>query len=586
MRQRISPSGGVCPRELSPRGCWCAGRRAALVAALGITAASGMMDSRWAAAAAPTCEEPPMASKVLQDQFKDVAPGVPYQAGVPPLNERPKGKASILRAVEDQTGFIRGTGPAETLHAINRLRYSGCGEIVENGHIYEVTNYIYGVSLHEDAAREDIEAEGNVHLIRVVRGNEAWDESAPGVGTHSADKMARQRLLQLRRTPYGIVSAITDLNPSLIKIHDTGSGAVTLQLVLDGIATKVVLDQNYRPATVTQRVDHHLIVDQYSDYHDLNQYGLMIPRHIEETIDGHPHEALHIIRSAMADYEVFPAPAFEAPLAPEAQSDNVEFTEDSAGRIPSPPTDAVTSNSTPRLPDGHPDLNGFWGSPRASAQRTDDTGQQLFPARHGIFSNFENDFFVIGESGSNIPIYKPQYWSQIHDNQAHAPALDPYLHCLPITPPRLGPPVRIVRVPNDKETEFLFFRAAFGTPNTFQDIPVGPMFYPPDPDGTWQGDPTAHWDGDTLVVETVGYNGMTWLSRAGYPGSYNLKTIERLHRQGDQMRYDVTIEDPDYLQRPWALPTQQVQLLPKGFSTIGTPCMWQDYPQSIGGTLG
>jgi hypothetical protein len=146
--------------------------------------------------------------------------------------------------------------------------------------------------------------------------------------------------------------------------------------------------------------------------------------------------------------------------------------------------------------------------------------------------------------------------------------------------------VRILQVPNDKEAEFLFFRAAFGTPNTFQDIPVGPPLFKADEDGTWQGDPAAHWDGDTLVVDTVGYNGQTWLSRAGYPGSYNLETIERLHRQGNEMSYDVTVEDPDYLQMPWVLPTQQVQVLPKGYSTIGTPCMWQDYPKSIGGTLG
>ncbi len=529
-----------------------------------------------------------MASKVLENQFKDVAPGVPYQAGVPPVSDkdRPKGNAAILRMVEDQVGMIRGAGPAETLHAINRLNYSGCGEIVEDGHTYEVTKYVYGVSLHEDAAREDIQAEGNVHLIRVVRSNEAWDESTPGVGTHSADKLAKQRQLQLARTPFGIVDAITNLKATQIKIHDTGSGAVTLQLPVDGVSTKVVLDRNYRPATVTQRVDHHLIVDQFSDYHDLNQYGLMIPRHIVETMDGHPHLALHIIKSMLAEYEAFPAPAFEAAFPPPAQSDNYEYI---GGGFGVPPK-ITPVGETPRLPDGHPDLAGFWGAPPAPGQGrgpgAGDPGQQLFPARHGIFSNFEDDFFVVGQQGDNIPLYKPQYWSQILDNQTNGAARDPYLHCLPITPPRLGAPVRIVRVPNDKEAEFLFFREAFGTPNTFQDIPVGPMFYQPDPDGSWQGDPAAHWDGDTLVVETVGYNGMTWLSRAGDIGSYNLKTVERLQRQGNTMNYDVTVQDPDYLERPWVLPTEQLNLRPKGYSTIGTPCMWQDVPASIGGTLG
>jgi len=359
---------------------------------------------------------------------------------------------------------------------------------------------------------------------------------------------------------------------------------------VDGVSTTVVLDRNYRPATVTQRVDHHRIVDEFSDYHDLNQYGLMVPRHIVETIDGHPHLMLHIIQSGLATYQVFPAPAFEAPFPPPPQSDNTEFTEASSGQVPSYRTPV---GPTPRTADGHPDLNGFWGQPRRNGGQRSAAGdgsgdiEQSFPARHGIFSNFENDYFLLGQQGNNIPLYKPQEWAQVQAAQINAAAQDPYLHCYPVTPPRLGPPVRIVRVPNDKEGEFLFFRAgSIGTPNTFQDIPVGPPFFKADEDGTWQGDPAAHWDGDTLVVETVGYNGQTWLSRAGYPVGYNLKTIERLRRQGNELFYDVTVEDPDDLQRPWVLPTQELQVLHSGYSTIGNPCMWNDYPKSIGGTLG
>ncbi len=559
--------------------------RCAGIWVLGLTTGLVLLQARPVQAAMLTCDEPPMASKVLQNQFKDVAPGVPYQAGVPPVKDtdRPKDDAALIRLVEDQMGFIRGDGPAETLHAINRLRYSGCGEITEGGQTYEVTTYIFGASLHENAAREDIATQDNLHLIRVVRGNEAWDESSPGVGTRSADRLARQRQLQLGRTPFGLVYTITNLAAAQIKIRSTGAGAVTLQLPVDGVETKVLLDRNYRPATVTQRVDHHLIVDEFSDYHDLNQYGVMVPRHMVETIDGRPHLSLHIIKSGLATYEVFPVPAFESPVPPAAQADNLEYIGGGFG-VPLLPEPV---GPTPRTADGHPDMNGFWGLPAGNLQRREqDPGQQLFPARHGIFSNFENDYFLLGQQGSNIPLYKPQYWAQVQDNQVNGAARDPYLHCEPVTPPRLAPPVRIVRVPNDKETEFLLFREAFGTPNTFQDVPVGPAFFKADEDGTWQGDPAAHWDGDTLVVETVGYNGETWLGRAGYPGSYNLKVIERLHRQGNQMTYDVTIEDPDYLQLPWTLPTERVQLLPEGYSTIGTPCMWQDYPKSIGGTLG
>ncbi len=488
-------------------------------------------------------------------------------------------------------GFIRAIlrgDVTESLHEVNRLNYSGCGEIVEGGHTYEVTHYDYSVSLHQNAAREDIQTDDKTRLIRVVRDNEAWDESSPGVGTHSADKLAKERALQLGRTPFGILNAITNLSPDQIKIHDTGSGAVTLQLPVDGVPTKVVLDRNYRPATVTQRVDHHMVVDEFTDYHDLNQYGVMIPRHIVETIDGHPHLSLHIVHSGLAMYEAFPAPSFEAAFAPPEQADNYEFSGDGFG-VPKMRTPV---GDTPRTPDGHPDLNGFWGqpAPAGGGERSatpSDPLQQNFAARHGIFSNFENDYFLYGQMGSNIPLYKPQYWSQVQDAQTHAAAQDPYLHCMYLTAPRLGPPVRILQVRNGKgQGEFIFFRQTFGPPPTYQDIPVGSPFFKSDEDGTVQGNPVAHWDGDTLVVETTGYDSQAWLSRGGYITSYNFKTTERLRRQGNELFYDVTVEDPDYMQGPWVLPTQEIQQLPDSYSTMGSPCQWKDYPASIGGTLG
>src|SRR6185437_4091512 len=173
-KQRLG--GGCRLGGASQRRGWDAPARVTLTTVLGVATTLALVQAPRAHAAVPTCQEAPLASKVLQEQFKDVAPGVPYQAGVPPVKdgERPKGDAAILRTVEDQMGFIRGDGAAETLHAINRMNYGGCGQIVEDGHTYEVSQYTYGMSLHENAAREDIEGEGpggKVRLIRVVRDN-------------------------------------------------------------------------------------------------------------------------------------------------------------------------------------------------------------------------------------------------------------------------------------------------------------------------------------------------------------------------------------------------------------------------------
>ena len=65
-----------------------------------------------------------------------------------------------------------------------------------------------------------------------------------------------------------------------------------------------------------------MIVDQFSDYHDLNQYGLMVAKRFVETIDGHPHMTLNLVESVVGSYEAFAT--FEAAQMP-SQSDNFDF---------------------------------------------------------------------------------------------------------------------------------------------------------------------------------------------------------------------------------------------------------------------
>jgi hypothetical protein len=77
---------------------------------------------------------------------------------------------------------------------------------------------------------------------------------------------------------------------------------------------------------------------------------------------------------------------------------------------------------------------------------------------------------------------------------------------------------------------------------------------PKDPNPTWLGFSVAHWDGDTLVVESAGFNDRTWLDRAGHPHSENLRVTERLHRiDFGHMQYQVTFDDPETLTKPLSL---------------------------------
>jgi hypothetical protein len=68
------------------------------------------------------------------------------------------------------------------------------------------------------------------------------------------------------------------------------------------------------------------------------------------------------------------------------------------------------------------------------------------------------------------------------------------------------------------------------------------------------GDPRGRWDGNTLVVESIGFNGQTWFDHAGNFHSDALKLTERLTRiASDAIDYEVTIDDPKVFTRPWKM---------------------------------
>jgi hypothetical protein len=72
---------------------------------------------------------------------------------------------------------------------------------------------------------------------------------------------------------------------------------------------------------------------------------------------------------------------------------------------------------------------------------------------------------------------------------------------------------------------------------------------------------TGKWDGDTLVVDSRGFNGKIWLDQSGHPTTEALHVIERFHRKNfGQMEIQITIDDPKAYTKPWTV-TQQARLL-------------------------
>jgi hypothetical protein len=74
------------------------------------------------------------------------------------------------------------------------------------------------------------------------------------------------------------------------------------------------------------------------------------------------------------------------------------------------------------------------------------------------------------------------------------------------------------------------------------------------PADSWMGWSNGRWEGETLVVDTKGFNGQTWFDRAGNFHSDALHVIERFTaRSPDTLTYEVTIEDPNVFTRPWKM---------------------------------
>jgi hypothetical protein len=68
---------------------------------------------------------------------------------------------------------------------------------------------------------------------------------------------------------------------------------------------------------------------------------------------------------------------------------------------------------------------------------------------------------------------------------------------------------------------------------------------------TWNGDAVGHWEGDTLVIETIGFTDASWLSKSGFIHGFQLKVTEKITRTGNAISYSQVVEDPEYFAAPW-----------------------------------
>jgi len=128
---------------------------------------------------------------------------------------------------------------------------------------------------------------------------------------------------------------------------------------------------------------------------------------------------------------------------------------------------------------------------------------------------------------------------------------DPHVRCKPSAGARLYHTpygFEIVQVPEMQEV----FMMGVGGPHTYRTVYMDGRPHPADLDPTYHGHSIGSWDGDALVVDSIGFNTRFWFSREGLPHTEQLHTIEKFQRPDyDTLLYTITIDDPGAYSAPW-----------------------------------
>ena len=114
------------------------------------------------------------------------------------------------------------------------------------------------------------------------------------------------------------------------------------------------------------------------------------------------------------------------------------------------------------------------------------------------------------------------------------------LYCDPPGIPRIYPYPWEFTILQTKDGVYMLFEFT----RTWRSIAMN-RDHPKDLDLTWLGDSVGHYEGDTLAIDTVGFNDKTWFDQTGYPHSDQLHLIERVHLiDHDTLQIDMTADDP------------------------------------------
>jgi len=209
---------------------------------------------------------------------------------------------------------------------------------------------------------------------------------------------------------------------------------------------------------------------------------------------------------------------------------------------PRTPDGKVNMNGPVGRINGKPDLQGVWqveAEPRGPGGLFglgESPNSKYF---RDILADFKPDEAPLTPAGADL--------LRKHSQPG---AFNPTLNCLPDGVPHadlLPEPFKIIQTP----TEILFL---YEVETIFRQVFIDGRSLPTEPSATWLGYSVGHWDGDTLVVDTMGFNDQSWLDARGHGHSEEMKVQERFHRRDfGHMEVDVTITDPKVFTKPFTI---------------------------------
>jgi hypothetical protein len=232
-----------------------------------------------------------------------------------------------------------------------------------------------------------------------------------------------------------------------------------------------------------------------------------------------------------------------------------QWTEVKTKRVPLAPNGKPDlAAAAPKTADGKtPDLSGIWNSIKipcegSAAGAVFGCTDVPFGVPVGIFDVTASGSEE-GQSGNTQTLpYQPGVEALVRQRLADNRKDDPTTRCLPISPVRQWADFFPQKIWQTGDAVIILSEYMA----QYRQIFLDGRALPKDPSPSFKGYSTGHWEGDTLVVETVGYKDGLWLDLRGDPQTTAGRTIERIRRPNyGNLVVEVTVDDPKAYTRPW-----------------------------------